>query len=361
MIPVAKPMMGPLEEQAVLDVIRSGKLAGGDKTAEFEVAWADFQLQPYAVAVTSGTAALEVALEALTVDSRDEVIVPALTFNATSSAVMSAGMKPVFVDVDPITYTMDPRGVRNAITKRTRAILPVHLYGLMADMDALDDIAESKGVAIIEDAAQAHDSWLDGMRPGDWTTSIAQCYSFYATKNMTTGGEGGAVTTSDSPYAETLGLLREHGSIQKYSHILPGHNLRMTEMQAAFGLVQLESLPYWQAVRQRNAELLTEQLRGWVITPNIPDGYKHSWHQYAIIVPNGDRDGLARYLWEVGVGSGVHYPLADPLQPMYGYPKDSFPEAEYISKNVLSLPVGPWVSEMDIQYIVARVQDWVAG
>lgn len=351
-IPIAKPQMGPLEISEAVRVLDSGVLAGGPENLRFEKAWAEWQHREHAVAVTNGTSALELALEALSSDERTDVIVPAFSFNATSSAVIAVGYNPVFVDVDPDTYTMDPTAVKRALTRKTRAILPVHLYGLMADMDELDAIAEDAGVPIIEDAAQAHDSGFEDIRPGGWTTSIAQCYSFYATKNITTGGEGGAVTTDDSVFAETLGLIREHGAIQKYHHILPGHNFRMTEMQAAIGTAQLETLPYWQEVRRYNARTIRTGLAGFVDMQIVPAGNLHSWHQLVIEVQASRRDRIREYLHEHGIGTSVPYPTADPRQPMYRYPEHSFPVAENLASRVLSLPVGPWVYASEAEYIV---------
>lgn len=366
-IPIAKPMVGPGEIEAVTKALQSGILANGEQTKEFERGWAEWIGVPYAVAMSSGSTALEAALSALKRDQyRDEVIVPAMSYNATSAAVLAAGYRPVFVDILPYQYTIDPEKVEAAVTKKTRAIIPVHLYGLMAKMDDLDAIAGKYDLAIIEDAAQAHDSedW-EGYGPGGWTASIAQCFSFYATKNMTTGGEGGAVTTHDSAFAETIQLLRDHGQAQRYYHIMPGHNWRMTEMQAAFGNVQLTRLEDFQRIRQRNASLYNGGLSWAVVVPQWglrTEKNRHSWHQYVITVPDESmRDDLRAELHAEGIQTGLHYPVADPMQPMYGYQPGSFPVAERLAQTALGLPVGPWVTEEDARQVVMHVNNIAEG
>ncbi|HXX77793.1 MAG TPA: DegT/DnrJ/EryC1/StrS aminotransferase family protein, partial [Ktedonobacteraceae bacterium] len=283
MIPISRPLLGDEEAAAVLRVLSSGKLAQGEQVAVFEQCFADLCGVREAVAVSSGTAALHLALLAHDIGPGDEVITTAFSFAATANVILLTGATPVFVDIEPDTYNIDPTLVEAAITPRTRAILPVHLYGNPCDMKQLERLASKHGLIIIEDACQAHAASVDDKAVGGFGTG---CFSFYPTKNMTTG-EGGIVTTNDPNIAEKVRLLRNHGQQARYNHTAIGFNMRMTEIQAAIGLVQLGKLEQFNERRISNAGFLTEQFSGLLQTPVKRPGHRHIYHQYTIRVPEG--------------------------------------------------------------------------
>jgi perosamine synthetase len=319
MISIARPLFGLEEEASIQRVLASGQLAQGENVAAFERRFAEVCQVREAVAVSSGTAALHLALLAHGVGPGDEVITTAFTFAATANAILLAGAAPIFVDIEPDTYNIDVALVEAAITPRTKAILPVHLYGHPCDMRRLVPLAAARGIAIIEDACQAHAATIDGKSVGSFGTG---CFSFYATKNITTG-EGGMVTTNDPEHAERVRLLRSHGQKERYYHVALGYNLRMTEMQGALGLVQLEKLERFTEQRIANAAFLTERFQGSVQTPVTRQGYRHVYHQYTIRVP-GNRDAWATHLRDRGIETAVHYPLAIHQQPYYRERPDAF-------------------------------------
>ena len=344
MIPISRPQIDRREIEAVEAVLRSGRLAQGPKVAEFEERFAEFVGARFGVACGNGTQALMLALLAHGVGPGDEVITTPFTFVATASAVMMVGAKPVFVDVFEDTRNLNNHQARPV---KAKAVMPVHLYGHPATAPLKD--------CIIWDACQAHGARINGFKIGAIGTS---CFSFYATKNLTTG-EGGMVTTSAADIADRLRSLRNHGQGARYHYAELGYNFRMTEMQAAIGLVQLEKLPEMQAARQQNATYLTENLEG-VITPIVRPGCVHAWHQYTVRVPGGreKRDALQAHLTEQGIGTGVYYPLPLHLQPAFahlGYKIGDFPIAEKLSGEVLSLPVHPGLSSEDLSKIVEGV------
>ncbi len=304
MILVARPLLDEEEKVAVHRVLASGQLAQGENVAAFEQRFAEVCHVREAVAVSSGTAALHLALLAHGIGPGDEVITTAFSFAATANVILLVGATPVFVDIEPDTYTLDPALVGAAITPRTKAIMPVHLYGHPASMKRLKPLAEAHNLVIIEDACQAHAASIDGKPVGSFGTG---CFSFYATKNITTG-EGGMVTTNDPEIAERVRLLRSHGQKERYSHVALGYNQRMTEIQAALGLVQVEKLERFTEQRIANAAFLTKHLRDSVQTPMTRLGYRHVYHQYTIRVPE-HRDKWVAHLRTRGVGTAVHYPL----------------------------------------------------
>jgi dTDP-4-amino-4,6-dideoxygalactose transaminase len=352
MIPIARPMLGAEEQEAVLKVLASGQLAQGEQVAAFEQGFAAVCQVREAVAVSSGTAALHLALLAHDVGSGDEVITTPFSFAATANVIRLVGATPVFVDIEPDTCNIDAAAVEAAITPRTRAIMPVHLYGNPCDIVRLAGLARQRGLVLIEDACQAHAASVDGKPVGSFGTG---CFSFYPTKNITTG-EGGIVTTDDPVIAERLRLLRSHGQQERYHHVAIGYNLRMTELQAALGLAQLPKLERYTAQRTANAAFLTERLRDHVQTPAVRPGHRHVYHQYTIRAP-GNRDAFAQALRERGVGTAVHYPLPIHQQPYYrelGF-RDSLPVAEEAARQVLSLPVHPALSEEDLASVAREV------
>jgi perosamine synthetase len=351
MIPISKPQIGEEEKRAVMQVLDSGQLAQGPKVREFEVAFAAFCGVRQAIATSSGTTALVTALLAHGIGDGDEVITSPFTFVASANSVLSVGARPVFVDVDTSSYNIDPGLIEEKITPRTRGLLPVHLYGYPCDMEAIVDIAERHGLALIEDACQAHGAAIRGKKVGSFGTG---CFSFYPSKNMTTA-EGGMITTDDETIAERARLIRNHGQSQLYVHQAMGYNYRMTELQAALGLVQLAKLPVWTQKRIENAAYLSQRLSN-VITPKVREGYRHVFHQYTVRLAQ-DRDGALERLNQAGIGARVYYPLPVHQQPLYrqlGY-QDSLPVAERASQEVLSLPVHPALSEEELDKIVWEV------
>jgi perosamine synthetase len=371
MISIAHPLLDLEEEDAMRRVFKSAQLAQGENVATFERRFADVCLVREAVAVSSGTAALHLALLAHHIGPGDEVITTAFSFAATANVILLVGATPVFVDIEPDTYTIDPALVERAITPRTKAIMPVHLYGHPCDMQRLVPLAEAHRLFIIEDACQAHAAHIHGKPVGGFGTG---CFSFYATKNMTTG-EGGMVTTNDPGIAERVRLLRNHGQKERYYHATLGYNLRMTEMQGALGVVQVAKLEQFTERRIAHAAYLTECLGGTMQTPVTRPGSRHVYHQYTIRVPR-NRDRWVSQLRERGVGTAVHYPLAIHEQPYYRDRSDTFrclsaletgsaklptgnerlPVTELAARQVLSLPVHPALSREDLTTIVREVR-----
>jgi len=359
-IPIAKPLIGDEEINLVIKVLKSGRLAQGPMVKEFEERFAEYIGVDYAIAVSNGTCALDLMLKAYGVKAGDEVITTPFTFIASANAILYQGAKPVFVDIDLETYNIDPDKVLEAITPKTRAILAVHLYGHPAEMQALKEIAEDHKLLLLEDAAQAHGAEYKGSKIG--SLGDAAAFSFYPTKNITTG-EGGMITTNDRSIAEKLRILRDQGQKGKYNHVMLGYNYRMTEIQAAIGLAQLNKLEHFLEVRERNAKYLTNGLRNvsYIIPPGKKPYIRHAWHQYVIRVNDNSpiqRDKLIELLKEKGIQTAVHYPRPIHHQPLYrglGYPHDLCPNSIKASQSVLSLPVHPALTMEDLEHIVESV------
>ena len=358
-IPPAKPIIGDEERAAVDRVMRSGMIAQGPEVATFEEEFsAHFVPGRPSVAVNSGTSGLHLGLLAAGVGAGDEVIVPSFTFAATGNSVALAGGTPVFVDIEPETFTLDPAAVAAAITPKTKAIMPVHLYGHPARMRELEAIAAEHGVALYEDAAQAHGASLDGRPVGSFGEFAM--FSLYPTKNMTSG-EGGMVTTATAELARRVKLLRNQGMERQYENEVIGFNTRMTDIHAAIGRVQLTKVDAWTAQRQANAAFLDANLQG-VIVPPVLDGAVHVYHQYTVRVQD-DRDGFVAALkQEHNVGAGVYYPIPNHRLPSLApyAPGLELPETERAASEVVSLPVHPSLSQDDLERIVAAVNA-VAG
>ena len=367
MIPIAKPMIGSEEINAVAETMESGGLAQGPRVQLFEEYFADYIGVSHAVATSSGTAGLHVALLAHGIGTGDEVVTAPFSFIATANAVLFTGARPVFADIGE-DYNIDPEEILQAITPKTRAVLPVHLYGCPAGMKAIREIAEDHNLAIIEDACQAHGATYDDKKVGSFGTGV---FSFYPTKNMTTG-EGGIITTDDPGIAKLARMLRDHGSSRRYVHEMLGYNLRMTDMGAAIGMVQLTKLDDFNSGRRRNAAHLTGELKHvpGITTPDDVPG--HVFHQYTVRVLGGDggrgvggdgngtRDRLVTYLDEKGIGTGIYYPIPIHKQPLYqkhGF-GNSLPVSERFADEVLSLPVHPAVSEDDLDYIIKTIKEY---
>lgn len=359
MINIAKPLMGSEEKQAVLEVLESGMLAQGPRVKAFEEAFAEMCGVSCAVATSSGTTALHLALLSQGIGPGDEVITSPFTFISSANSILFVGARPIFVDIDPVTFNIDPGLIEAAINPRTKAIMPVHLFGLSADMDPIMALAEGRGLAVIEDACQSHGARYQGKRVGSFGTGT---FSLYPTKNMTSA-EGGMVTTDDPEIAERVRVLRQHGMRRRYYHDELGFNFRMTDVHAAIGLEQLKKLAAFNTRRQANAQFLSRHLEG-VIVPRIPDGCEHVFNQYTVRVPDGRRDGLIAHLSENGIGCGVYYPVPVHQQSFYteqlGY-KQHLPEAERAAAEALSLPVHPALSAADLESIVGAVNQFMSG
>ncbi len=359
MINMAKPLIGDEEKRAVLEVLDSGILAQGPRVKAFEEAFAGMCGTKYAIATTSGTTALHVAVLAHKIGEGDEVITSPFTFIASANSILYAGARPVFVDIDPKTFNIDPSKIEAAITPRTKAIMPVHLFGLCSDMDAIMEIAKRHNLAVIEDACQSHGATYKGKKAGSFGTGT---FSLYPTKNMTSG-EGGMITTQDQAYADECKVIRQHGMRVRYYHDELGFNFRMTDVLAAIGLEQLKKLDGFNTKRIANARFLSQHLKG-VQTPYVPAECEHVYHQYTIRVSGGKRDALREHLKSCGVGSEVYYPVPVHQQSFYvkelGY-SGSFPEAEKAAQEVLSLPVHPALTQADLETIVNSVNSFMTA
>jgi dTDP-4-amino-4,6-dideoxygalactose transaminase len=359
MIPIAKPMIGEEEKQAVMEVLDSGVLAQGPRVAALEAAFAEMVGVKYAIATSSGTTALHVALLASGVGAGDEVITTPFSFIASANSILYAGARPVFVDIDPKTFNVDPCRIKGAITKQTKAILPVHLFGFPVDMDPIMALADAYGLIVVEDACQSHGAEYRGKRVGSFGIG---CFSLYPTKNITSA-EGGMITTDDARVAEKCRVIRQHGMRRRYYHDELGFNFRMTDIHAAIGLAQLQKLDHFNQARIANAQYLSAHLRG-VITPEVPAEHRHVFHQYTIRITDGRRDALLEHLKEHGVGTGVYYPIPIHQQTFYtqelGYSLH-LPESECAAAEVLSLPVHPALSQDDLGVIVTAVNEFTGN
>lgn len=361
MIPISKPYIGAEEKQAVLEVLDSGMLVQGARTARLEERFAEVCGTGHAVAVASGTAALHMALLAHSIGPGDEVITTPFTFIASINSILYTGARPVFVDIDAETYNIDPSLIEAAITPRTKAIMPVHLYGYPCDMDRIMDLASRYHLTVIEDAAQAIGAEYAGRRAGSFGTG---CFSLYATKNIMSG-EGGMITTNDGDIAQKCRMLRNHGMQRRYYHDILGYNLRMTDLHAAIGLAQIERLEEFTARRRANAVYLNEHITNpRIITPQVREGYAHVWHQYTVRLNQPDADGgkhrdeAVQRLNAAGVGTGIFYPLPAYKQAYIGelgITPPCLPVTEHTTQTVFSLPVHPLLSESDLETIAQAV------
>jgi dTDP-4-amino-4,6-dideoxygalactose transaminase len=322
-------------------VLRNSSFVLGPEVTAFEREFAAYVGTSHCVAVSNGTAALQLTLAALGVGPEDEVITVSHTFIATAEAISAVGARPVFVDIDPVSYTMDPALLESAITSRTRAIIPVHLYGQTANMDAILEVANRHNIPVIEDACQAHGAGYKGRQAGSLAT--AGCFSFYPGKNLGACGEGGAITTNDPELARRIAMWRDHGSTQKYVHQFPGLNMRMEGLQGGVLSVKLKHLDHWNEQRRSIAREYATTLADSPITlPKEMDYGTHVYHLYVIQTPQ--RDAVRKRLQDVGIETGLHYPIPLHLQEAYaslGYASGSFPVTERLARNILSLPIYP--------------------
>jgi dTDP-4-amino-4,6-dideoxygalactose transaminase len=362
----------------VKEAMENAAFIGGPQVSGFETEFAAFCDSKYCVGVNSGTDALRFALMAAGVGPGDEVITVAHTFIATTEAISQAGAKPVFVDIDPKTYNMDPNKLESYLTKRfneagsglrppasslqprPKAVLPVHIYGQPADMDPILEIAKKKNLVVIEDACQAHGSLYKGKKAG--SMGFVGCFSFYPGKNLGAYGEGGAVVTQSEDIANKIRMIRDHGQAKKYYHDLEGYNGRLDAIQAGVLRIKLRRLQTWNEARRRNAQYYNELLspiKG-VTVPKEADGCRHVYHLFVILVD--DRDGLQKYLNDKGIGTGLHYPVPLHLQKAYaykGYKEGDFPVTESVAKRLLSLPMFPELTKAQIEYVAQNIKDFM--
>ena len=338
-------------------VLRSSAFVLGPEVKQFEQAFAAYVGTEHCVALTNGTAALHLTLVALDIRPGDEVITVAHTFIATAEAISAVGARPVFVDIDPVSYTMDPALLERAITARTRAIMPVHLYGQTADMDAILEIANRHAIPVIEDACQAHGAEYKGRKAG--SLGVAGCFSFYPGKNLGACGEGGAVTTDDAELAHRIRMWRDHGSRQKYVHQFPGLNMRMDGVQGGILSVKLKHLDRWNEQRRQAAAQYHEALAGSdiILPTELPWG-QHVYHLY--VIQADDRDALRLRLDAAGIESGLHYPIPLHLQEAYrslGYQQGGFPVTEAVVSRILSLPMYPGISTDAVARVAEEIME----
>jgi len=342
--PLKEEMLKELEE-----VLGQSSFILGGKVQQFEEKFAEYCGVEHAIGVNSGTTALHMALLALDIGPGDEVLVPAMTFVATAEAVRYTGATPVFVDVEPGRFTLDPTLIEKSITPQTKAILPVHLYGLMADMAAICAIAEKHNLKVIEDAAQAHGAELDGRRAGQW--GDLACFSFYPGKNLGACGEAGAVVTRDAHLDKEVRIMRDWGQEGRYNHVRQGFNARMDGFQGAMLGVKLQHLEQWTEARRSLGRVYREQLADTpgVVMQALPDDCRHVYHVLATLVD--DRDAVQKALGENGVQSGIHYPHAVPHLESFkglGYRMGDFPVSEALGRKELSLPMCPTLTEEQV-------------
>jgi dTDP-4-amino-4,6-dideoxygalactose transaminase len=349
-----------LEEQlrAVFDrVLDHSSFVLGPEVHQFEAEFAAYCGTSHCVAVNTGTAALHLVLAALGIGPGDEVITVPHTFIATAEAITAVGATPVFVDIDPVSFCMDPNLIEGAITSRTRAIIPVHIYGQMADMEPILEVANRHRIPVVEDACQAHGAAYKGSKAG--SLGVAGCFSFYPGKNLGACGEGGAVTTDDAELAQRIRMWRDHGSRKKYEHQFAGHNMRMEGIQGGILSVKLKQLDRWNDQRRWAAEEYARVLaEAEIVLPNQMDYARHVYHLFVIQAP--DRDGLRRLLAEADIETGLHYPIPLHLQQAYrslGYQEGDFPVAESAKDRILSLPIYPGITSEAI----ARVAEVLIG
>jgi dTDP-4-amino-4,6-dideoxygalactose transaminase len=349
--------------EAIDGILEGMQLTIGPNVRAFDQEWAAYCGTKHAVGVGSGTDALQLAIRALGIAPGDEVITVSFSFFATAEAIFYSGARPIFVDIDERTFNIDVAQVADRITPRTKAIIPVHLYGRTAEMKRLLDVARDHNVAVIEDAAQAHGARMDtGGKSG--TAGKLGCFSFYCSKNLGAYGEAGSIVTDDDDLAESLRRLREHGQVTRYYHPIVGYNARLDEIQAAVLRIKLKRLDQWNARRRTIARLYTSLLGGTgVVTPEDA-GDRHVWHIYAIRVPGGRRDAMKDFLAERGVGTGIHYPVPIHLQDaaqFLGNREGELPVTERVAKEVLSLPMYPELTDEQAGYVADAVKAFMSN
>jgi dTDP-4-amino-4,6-dideoxygalactose transaminase len=353
-IHIAKPSVGDEELAAIGEVLKSGMLAQGKVVEDFENKFAEYIGTKHGIATTSGTTAIHIALMSAGIKPGDEVITTPFTFYATATPILFCGANPVFVDIDPQTFNIDPTRIEAAITDKTKALMIVDLYGQPVDRAPIMELVEKHDLALIEDSCQAHGAEFKGKKVGNF--GAAGCFSFYPTKNMTTG-EGGMMVTNDDELADRARLLRNHGQKSRYEYVMVGYNFRMTNIAAAIGVEQLKKLDENNEGRIKNAQYFTEQLSELVEVPYVIPDVKHVYHQYTIKTEG--RDALQEHLKEKGVGSIIYYPQPLHLfETLKDYPHGDLKNAEDVAKQVISLPVHPGLDQEDLERVVEGVKSF---
>jgi dTDP-4-amino-4,6-dideoxygalactose transaminase len=365
-IPISKVKFGHKEKALILEVLKSGVVAQGPKVFEFEKQFASMCDAKHAIAVNNGTTSLVACLQVLNLKPGDEVITSPFTFIATLNAILEAGATAVFADINQEDFNLDPESVEARITPRTRVIMPVNLYGQMADMSKIMKIAQKHNLRVIEDSAQSHGATQDGKKSGSYDLAS---FSFYATKNLTTG-EGGIITTSDDEIAEQLRILRNQGMRKRYEYVMAGHNYRMTDLQAALVIPQLEKYEKNVEARRRNADYYSENLKALegIVLPKVLEGRTHVWHQYTLRVTaesKVSREKLAEYLTASGVGHGFYYPKLvfdyDTYRSRGDVKVTDCPVAKRVVGEVISIPVHPFLSGGDRKRVVKSIRNGLAS
>jgi dTDP-4-amino-4,6-dideoxygalactose transaminase len=353
---ISKPHLGIREKLRVQKVLASGNLAQGRQVELFEKEFSRFVPERHCVAVNSGTSGLHLALKALGVGPGDEVIVPAFTFAATANVVMLVGASPVFVDIDPLTFNMNVTSIERLVTNRTKAIMPVHLYGQAAEIEAISSICKRLGLFLIEDAAQAHGAKSGQSYVG--TFGDAAVFSFYPTKNVTSG-EGGIIAVKEESVENRIRMLRNQGMLQRYANELPGFNMRLSDIHAAIGYEQVRKLETFNEKRNRNAEMYNKELDDRIVKPFKKQENFHVYHQYTVRVPFGKRDELAGFLKNRGIETGIYYPRT---LNQFGYfgTKQEMPAAELASLEVLSLPIRPNLTRKEQKLVISEVNKFAS-
>ncbi len=359
-IPITRPYFDKDEERAVVQVLRSGWVTQGPKVAEFEEAVCQFTGAKYGVATTSATTALFLSLHLLEIGVGDEVIVPSFSFIATANVVIQVGAKPVFVDIESDTYNIDPKALKKAITKKTKAIIPVHIYGQSANMDEILKIAKEHKLKVVEDAAQAHGARYKEKRIG--SLGDVACFSFYPTKSLGAFGDGGMIVTSDDKIYEKSMMLRDYGRKGRYEHKIKGYNSRLDTVQAVILTAKLKRLDEWNAMRAKMARAYERELKGLkgVVTPVSLSDRSHVYQTYAVRLK--DRDRVCQGMQDKKIGVLIHYPIPLHLQEAYQelkYKKGDFPVAEKVSSEILSLPMFPHITEEQIHYVASTLKELV--
>lgn len=361
MIPIAQPKLQDASIEEVMKTLRSGKLAQGEKVTQFEKDFAEYTGYKFGIATNNGTSALHTILKSVGVGFRDEVIVPDFTFFATASAVKMCGAKPVFADIDPTTFNVTATDIKEVITDKTKAVIGVNLFGHMCSADKIGEFLHKEGIIFIEDSAQSHGATCkSGKQHGDYTH--ASCYSFYPTKNMTTG-EGGMITTDREIPTQSIarGFINHGQYIEKYVHNFIGYNYRMTDISASIGLHELKHLENYNKRRREIAKMYTENIDVYgVTTPSELRGYKHVYHQYVLRIEKNcslSRDEFASYLNSKGIGTAIHYPIPLHLQPIWAsdYHQKICPDTREVCEQVLSIPVHPQLLDREIDYIIETI------
>jgi dTDP-4-amino-4,6-dideoxygalactose transaminase len=354
-IPLSKIIIDDEIKQAVLKVLSSGKFILGDETHEFEEKFAKFCNVKYSACVNSGTSALFLTLKSLGVKTGDEIIVPSLSFIASATPILMCGAKPKFVDVNSKNYTIDPIEIEKSITKKTKGIIPVHLYGHAANMNKIKKIAKNNSLFVVEDAAQAHGAKYNDKMVG--SLGDAAFFSFYPSKNLTVGGDGGIVVSNNKQIIENVKMLRDHGRTEKYLHKYLGYNLRFNEIQAVIGKIMLKKLDMRNKSRQKIAKKYNSLLTDNFIKPYEEKWASHVYHMYTI--QTRDRDQLKLYLKKMGINTGIHYPIPIHKQPLFKkYNKIILPVTEEIAKTTLSLPMFPTLTDKQQQIIISAVNNF---